>query len=154
MIPQQGDYGHRHSTLVALFRPPDGVSWDVMRSEMRAGVAAVVPEWAATGYFLLRAYALAHGVEVGEADDLMTPGHPMRYLQSAVSLQHGAAGHWPPLVIKAFEEFRHGKVLEILPYPEGSASGDSREGSGRQGYSRAAVRRKNLRRSRPVPGRH
>lgn len=140
MIPQQGDYERRHTTLWALFRPPEEVSWDALRAEMRAGVAAIVPEWAGTGYAILWAYAKTRGVILGEPDgDLLTPGHPLLYLQGALRIQ-GSVGHWPPLVIRAFEEFQHEKVLTVLSYPKGWTAEENRSGSGRQGHSQAPVR--------------
>lgn len=130
MLPQQGDYERRHTTLVSLFRPPDVVSWDVLRAEMRAGVARVVPEWAGTGYSLLWAYAREQGVVIGEADDCATAGHPLLYLHSALRIQHGV-GRWPPLVRLAFEEFKHETVSHVFSRPKGWAPIEDRGSSGR-----------------------
>lgn len=103
--PQAGDYPRRERGLERLFRPQDAVEWDVLRASMTARVVEAVPRWAGVPYAVLRAYALARGVELG-AEPLefeLQWGHPVKYLWSALRIQ-GVASEWPALVTSAYEE--------------------------------------------------
>lgn len=109
---QGGDYDHRERGLLALYRPRDPVEFDVHRAECKAGVVAWVPDHFRVPYAVLRACAEARGVHLGALDTrLEVPGwHPCLYLWSALRIT-GGSGHYPPLVVSAFEELREMKWI-------------------------------------------
>jgi len=114
-LTQAGDYDRREVGLEKLFCPRDWLEWDVLRAELIAGVVGYVPEWARSPYGVLRAYAVLRGDDLGieSAPDVSLYGHPVKYLWSALQIQR-SAGHFPPLVVSAYEEIKHGQVFKIL----------------------------------------
>jgi hypothetical protein len=101
MTKHDGDYELRTRGLEALFRCSDLVEWDVLRTEMAAGVSS--GDTHCTPYIILRAYAGLRGVSIGAKCTRWEPGHPMGYLAHAILLQ-GEPSLSPILVTTAFEE--------------------------------------------------
>lgn len=138
MIHQCGDYERRCRGLEALVRASDPIDYDVLVREMCAGVhdGSLYP----TPYTILWYYARSRGVSVGQECTGWTAGHRMGYLASALRIQKGCSGHWPILVVTAFEELLNEKVPKVFldPSSSGSSVHADRGGSGRPRRKRAA----------------
>jgi len=138
MIHQCGDYERRSRGLEALVRAADPIDYDVLVREMCSGIhdGSLYP----TPYTILWYYAQSKGVSIGDEATGWVAGHRMGYLASALRIQKGCGGHWPILVVTAFEELMNEKVPKVFldPSSSGSSVHADRGGSGRPRRKRVA----------------